>query len=253
MLPHYPASSEWATVGGYVAARGSGVLSTRYGKIEDLVLSLRVALADGRADRHRRRPAPRRRPGPDAALRRLGGHARDHHPRDARDRPAAGRAPLPRRCSSRTSRPASRPSGARSRAGYRPSVIRMYDEEATRRTLSPVVGEPLDGVCAIVCCEGEPAAVAVEGSRTVELAREEGARELDPALAQTLVGPPLRVLQAAAPPGAARDLGHDRRRRDLHEHRRRPPGAARPPCATATRRRASSCGCTSRTGTAGAR
>src|ERR1700754_2661342 len=47
MLPHYPASSEWATVGGYVAARGSGVLSTRYGKIEDLVLSLRVALATG--------------------------------------------------------------------------------------------------------------------------------------------------------------------------------------------------------------
>ena len=38
MLPHYPASVEWATVGGYIAARGSGVLSTRYGKIEDLLL-----------------------------------------------------------------------------------------------------------------------------------------------------------------------------------------------------------------------
>src|SRR5262245_15725150 len=47
MLPHYPASSEWATVGGYIAARGSGVLSTRYGKIEDLLLSLRVALPSG--------------------------------------------------------------------------------------------------------------------------------------------------------------------------------------------------------------
>src|SRR4051794_38606929 len=47
MFPHYPASSRWATVGGYIAARGSGVLSTRYGKIEDLVLSLRVALASG--------------------------------------------------------------------------------------------------------------------------------------------------------------------------------------------------------------
>ena len=47
MLPHYPASEEWATVGGYVAARGSGVLSTRYGKIEDLVLNMRVALAGG--------------------------------------------------------------------------------------------------------------------------------------------------------------------------------------------------------------
>jgi alkyldihydroxyacetonephosphate synthase len=43
MLPHYPASVEWATVGGYIAARGSGVLSTRYGKIEDLLLTLRVA------------------------------------------------------------------------------------------------------------------------------------------------------------------------------------------------------------------
>ena len=60
----------------------------------------------------------------------------------------------------------------------------MYDEEATARTLSPVVGEPLDGVCAVVCCEGEPPAVAVEGSRIVELARAEGARELDPALAR---------------------------------------------------------------------
>src|SRR5918998_1443068 len=47
MLPHYPASSEWATVGGYVAARGSGVLSTRYGKIEDLVLALRVVTPTG--------------------------------------------------------------------------------------------------------------------------------------------------------------------------------------------------------------
>src|SRR5215216_3467873 len=51
MLPHYPASVEWATVGGYIAARGSGVLSTRYGKIEDLLLSLRVATpADGLID-----------------------------------------------------------------------------------------------------------------------------------------------------------------------------------------------------------
>ena len=47
MLPHYPASAELATVGGYVAARGSGVLSTRYGKIEDLVIALRVVTPAG--------------------------------------------------------------------------------------------------------------------------------------------------------------------------------------------------------------
>ena len=51
-LPHYPASANCATLGGYLAARGSGVISTKYGKAEDLVLTLEVVLPDGddRAD-----------------------------------------------------------------------------------------------------------------------------------------------------------------------------------------------------------
>lgn len=44
---HYPASAEWATLGGSIAARGSGVLSTKYGKIEEHVLSLEVVLPTG--------------------------------------------------------------------------------------------------------------------------------------------------------------------------------------------------------------
>ncbi|MDG2423565.1 MAG: FAD-binding oxidoreductase [Phycisphaerales bacterium] len=44
---HYPASAEWATLGGCIAARGSGVLSTKYGKIEEHVLSLEVVLPTG--------------------------------------------------------------------------------------------------------------------------------------------------------------------------------------------------------------
>ena len=94
MLPHYPASVEWATVGGYIAARGSGVLSTRYGKIEDLVLTLRVATPAGGLMDTVAVPAPRRRAGADAAVRRLRGHARRDHARDARDRADAGVAPL---------------------------------------------------------------------------------------------------------------------------------------------------------------
>ena len=46
-LPNYAASANCATIGGYVAARGSGVASTKYGKIEDLVMSLQVVLPDG--------------------------------------------------------------------------------------------------------------------------------------------------------------------------------------------------------------
>jgi alkyldihydroxyacetonephosphate synthase len=50
-LPHYPASAHCATLGGYLAPRGSGTISTKYGKAEDLVMSLEVALPDGRVIR----------------------------------------------------------------------------------------------------------------------------------------------------------------------------------------------------------
>ena len=44
---HWPQSMALSTVGGWVACRGAGQLSTRYGKIEDIVVGLDVVLADG--------------------------------------------------------------------------------------------------------------------------------------------------------------------------------------------------------------
>ncbi|UTX53641.1 FAD-binding oxidoreductase [Leucobacter aridicollis] len=44
---HWPSSFGISTVGGWVACRGAGQLSTRYGKIEDMVAGLEVVLADG--------------------------------------------------------------------------------------------------------------------------------------------------------------------------------------------------------------
>ncbi|MEX2256859.1 MAG: FAD-binding oxidoreductase [Acidimicrobiia bacterium] len=44
---HWPQSVELSTVGGWLACRGAGQYSTRYGKIEDLVVGLDVVLADG--------------------------------------------------------------------------------------------------------------------------------------------------------------------------------------------------------------
>ena len=44
---HYPASAEWATIGGSIAARGSGVLSSKYGKIEDHILNLEFVTPTG--------------------------------------------------------------------------------------------------------------------------------------------------------------------------------------------------------------
>lgn len=44
---HWPQSVALSTVGGWLACRGAGQLSNRYGKIEDMVLGLDVVLADG--------------------------------------------------------------------------------------------------------------------------------------------------------------------------------------------------------------
>ena len=46
-LPHYPSSANCATLGGYLAPRGSGTISTKYGKAEDLVMNMEVVLGDG--------------------------------------------------------------------------------------------------------------------------------------------------------------------------------------------------------------
>lgn len=60
---HFPQSFDISTVGGWVACRGAGQYSTRYGKIEDMVAGLEVVLADGRTVRTG--GAPRAAVGPD--------------------------------------------------------------------------------------------------------------------------------------------------------------------------------------------
>lgn len=62
-LGHRPQSVAISTVGGWLACRSAGQYSTRYGKIEDMVVGLDVALADGRLIRTG--GAPRAATGPD--------------------------------------------------------------------------------------------------------------------------------------------------------------------------------------------
>ncbi len=46
-LGHFPSSIMCSTLGGWLATRSGGQFSSRYGKVEDMVASLRVVLADG--------------------------------------------------------------------------------------------------------------------------------------------------------------------------------------------------------------
>jgi alkyldihydroxyacetonephosphate synthase len=184
MLPHYPASVDLATVGGYVAARGSGVLSTRYGKIEDLVLSLRVALADGQVIETV--PVPRHAVGPELTQLFVGSEGTLGVITQA----TLQIAPLP---AARRFEAVSFPSVPAGIAvvrsalarGLRPSVVRMYDEAATRTSLGPVVGKELEGVCAVFCFEGEPAVADAEAETLLALVREGGAQILEGALGET--------------------------------------------------------------------
>jgi alkyldihydroxyacetonephosphate synthase len=181
MLPHYPASVEWATVGGYIAARGSGVLSTRYGKIEDLVLSMRVATpAGGLMDTI---GVPRHAMGPELTQLFVGSEGT----LGVITRATLQIVPLPqtRRFAAVAFPTVSAGIGAMRRAlqvGHRPSAIRMYDEEATRLTFAPVVGEDLSGVYTVLAFEGEVAAAELEERRVLEIAADAGAEILDPAL-----------------------------------------------------------------------
>ena len=183
MLPHYPASAEWATVGGYIAARGSGVLSTRYGKIEDLLLSLRVATpADGLIETV---GVPRHAVGPELTQLFVGSEGTLGVITQA----TLQLVPVPaeRRFAAVSFPSIAAGTDAIRRAlqlGHRPSVVRMYDEVATQRAFAPVVGEDLQGIYTVFAFEGEAEAAQLEERRTLELATEAGAEVLDPALGQ---------------------------------------------------------------------
>ncbi|MGZ4769142.1 MAG: FAD-binding oxidoreductase [Ilumatobacteraceae bacterium] len=56
-IGHFPQSFDIATVGGWVACRGAGQYSTRYGKIDEMVVGLEVVLADGTVIRTGNGPA----------------------------------------------------------------------------------------------------------------------------------------------------------------------------------------------------
>lgn len=62
-MGHFPSSIYCSTLGGYLATRSAGQLSTRYGKIEDMTLGLKAVLASGEI--YETRAAPRSATGPD--------------------------------------------------------------------------------------------------------------------------------------------------------------------------------------------
>ena len=167
--------------------------------------------AGHRPDRDGGGAAARGGPRADAAVRRVRGHARRDH---AARRSSSCPMPAERRFAAVAFPSVGAGIHAIRRtlqAGHRPSVVRMYDEDATRLAFAPVVGEDLQRRLHRARLRGRDRGRGRGGAPD---ARDRGGgrrRAARSGARPALVGPALRLLPPAAPARAARDLGHARR------------------------------------------
>ena len=169
---HVPASIGCATLGGFLAHAGTGVLSTKYGKIEDMVMSMEVVLPDGTVIDTL--PVPRHASGPDLNQLFIGSEGtlgvmtrvtmkihcipeeRRFHAfvfKDLHAAMEAGREIM-------TSR-------------LRPSVIRVYDEAETQRLIKRVLGIDREGSYLVFCFDGDKEMVDLEMKKALEICRRQ--------------------------------------------------------------------------------
>ncbi|MCU1451796.1 MAG: FAD/FMN-dependent dehydrogenase [Acidimicrobiales bacterium] len=173
---HWPQSVQLSTVGGWVACRGAGQYSTRYGKIEDMVAGLEVVLADGRVIRTG--GAPRAAVGPDLNQVFVGNEGTLGVITEATLR-AHPLPPAERRAAFGFGSFLEGLDACRRvlRRGATPAVLRLYDEAESQRNFD--VG---DQCVLIVLDEGEPA--LIDGVLSVVAEECAGAGPLDSALVE---------------------------------------------------------------------
>ena len=181
---HMPASIGCATLGGFLAHRGTGVLSTKYGKIEDMVMCMEVVLPDGTvADTI---PVPRHASGPDLNQLFLGSEGTlgvmtkatlKIHPlpeerrfhaftfKDLHTAMEAGREIMTTR--------------------LRPSVMRLYDEAETRRYIKRVLGIDQQGSYLVFCFDGDKDLVDLEMNKALAICRSREHQDLGQELGES--------------------------------------------------------------------
>jgi alkyldihydroxyacetonephosphate synthase len=176
-LPHYPASANCATLGGYLAPRGSGTISTKYGKAEDLVMSLEVVLPDGTI--LRTPPVPNHASGPDFMRLFLGSEGTFGVITEATMQVAV----LPEVRLFRALLFKDVATGLE--AGRRmmtsrldPLVIRMYDPHSTGLLVKRVLGYELEGAYMIIGFDGFAEIAAAQEARAMAMCSDLGGRDL---------------------------------------------------------------------------
>ncbi len=178
-FPHYPASANAATVGGYLAARGSGVISTKYGKAEDLVLAIEAVLPDGTIIRTP--PVPSHASGPMLMNLFLGSEGTMGVITEATfqiERPPETR--LFRAVLFDNIHDALDAGREIMLARLQPAVLRLYDEGSTASLIKRVLNLDLQGAYLIFIFDGYPEIAAAQLARAQQICAAHGARDLGP-------------------------------------------------------------------------
>ena len=157
---HYPSSLTCSTVGGFLAHRGIGVVSTKYGKIDDMTLRMEVVLPNG--DIIETSPAPKHAAGPDLNQIFIGSEGTLGIITKAQMR--IYDMPEERRFRGFLFKNMSDAfNGARELLQkFKPSVMRLYDEAETSTLIKKIVGVEKKGAFMNVAIEGVSELVAVE-------------------------------------------------------------------------------------------
>ena len=168
---HWPQSMDLATVGGWIACRGAGQYSTRYGTVADMVEGLEVALADGSLIRTGWR-GPRSATGPDLTQLFVGSEGTLGVVTRMRLRAR----PIPTfEWKAAWSFPHFS-SGLKAcrlilRRGATPAVLRLYDERESRRHF----GDDLGTGCALIALdEGDAELIAATRRVVTDVCEQEG-------------------------------------------------------------------------------
>ena len=177
-MGHFPQSIALSTVGGWVATRAAGQFSTKYGNIEDMLVAFEAVLASGTVIRTR--AVPRASTGPDLRHLFLGSEGTtgiltevtfEIHPLAPATTQQAIAFPSMRAGLETLRRIV--------RDGWRPAVLRLYDEIESGRAFAGAAGAT--ECLLLVLCEGPHALVAVEQAAVEAIAGECGGRVVGPA------------------------------------------------------------------------
>lgn len=181
---HFPASIACATLGGFIAHRGTGVLSTKYGKIEDMVMSLEVVTPTGEIINTL--PVPRHASGPDLTMLYLGSEGT----LGVVTKATLKIHPIPevRRFHAflfETLQAGMQAGADIMRSRLRPCVIRLYDEASTARVIKRVLDIDKQGAYLVFGFDGDADSVERDLAKARALCRRQPHEDLGAELGQT--------------------------------------------------------------------